>query len=54
MTLESGDGAGYTSSFELVVSGLPADTAERLLTQASALCPFTKALDGRGLTVRVA
>lgn len=54
VTLESGDGVGYTSSFELVVSGLPADSAERLLAQASALCPFTKALDGRGLTVRAA
>lgn len=54
VTLESGDGAGYTSSFELVVSGLPADTADRMLEQAATLCPFTKALAGDRLTLRTA
>lgn len=52
VTLESGDGVGYTSSFALVVTGLPADSADRMLEQAAALCPFTKALEGARLTLR--
>ncbi len=43
--------AGYTADFTLVVTGLPADSAERVLTQAKQLCPFTKALAGAGITV---
>ncbi len=54
VTLESGDGSGYTSSFVLEVTGLPADTADRVLEQAAALCPFTKALAGERLTLRTA
>lgn len=54
VTLQSGDGAGYTARFELVVSGLGGDQGEQLLEQAQALCPFTKALDADRLTVRLA
>ena len=54
VTLQSGDGAGYTARFELVVSGLGGDQGEQLLDQAKALCPFTKALDADRLTVRLA
>jgi len=54
VTSQSGDGAGYTARFELVVSGLGGDQGEQLLEQAQALCPFTKALDADRLTVRLA
>lgn len=54
VTLQSGDGAGYSARFELVVSGLDGDQGEQLLEQAKALCPFTKALDADRLTVRLA
>ena len=52
VTLKSEEETGYTSAFELVVSGLPGDVAERVLEQATAICPFTKALAGPALTVR--
>jgi organic hydroperoxide reductase OsmC/OhrA len=54
VTLESGDGAGYSARFELVVSGLDTEHGEELLQQAQVLCPFTKALDAERLTVRMA
>ena len=51
VTLESGEGSGYVSAFELALTGLDGDVAERVLEQATQICPFTKALDGRRLTV---
>jgi lipoyl-dependent peroxiredoxin len=53
VTLRSDEEAGYTSGFELVVSGLPDEAAQRVLDQARQICPFTKALAGAGLTVRL-
>lgn len=52
VTLETGDGAGYTVRFELVVSGLDVPDDDQLLQQAEALCPFTKAIGPERLTVR--
>ncbi len=52
--LTTGEDAGYTSHFLLEVSGLPDDVAERVLEQAQQICPFTKALEGADLTVRLA
>ncbi len=54
VTLQSGEGAGYSAQFELVVSGLDGDDGAQLLEQAKVLCPFTKALDPDRLTVRLA
>ena len=54
VALESGDGAGYSARFELVVSGLDVEHGDELLEQAKVLCPFTKALDADRLTVRLA
>ena len=54
VTLRTGEGVGYTAAFDLTVSGLDGEHADDLLTQASALCPFTTALEGRGLTVSLA
>ena len=51
VVLKSDEEAGYTADFALTVSGLPAETAERVLTQAKQLCPFTKALAPAGITV---
>lgn len=53
VTLESADEGGYSAAFELVVSGLDGNSGEQVLQQAQVLCPFTKALDGPGLTVRL-
>ena len=53
-TLKSEEEAGYTATFALVVSGLPTDSAERVLEQAKAFCPFTKALTPAGMTVTLA
>ena len=53
VALKSDEEAGYSSSFELVVSGLPSEVAERVLEQAQQFCPFTKALAGADLTVRL-
>jgi len=51
VTLRTGDGVGYSASFDLQVSGLSGDHADDVLKQALALCPFTAALEGRSLTV---
>ena len=53
VTLKSDEEAGYTSDFEIVLSGIEGDAAERVLTQAQQVCPFTKALAGADLTVRL-
>ena len=53
VALKSDEEAGYTSSFELVVTGLPGEVAERVLEQGQQYCPFTKALAGADLTVRL-
>ena len=53
VALKSEEEAGYTASFALVVTGLPGDVAERVLTQAQQLCPFTKALGPAGITVEL-
>ncbi len=52
--LKTEEEAGYTSSFTLTVSGLDADSAERVVEQAKAICPFTKALTPAGLSVTLA
>jgi osmotically inducible protein OsmC len=54
VTLNSGEGGGYTAVFDLVVSGLDGTQGAQMLEQAKALCPFTKALDSERLTVRLA
>lgn len=51
VTLRSGDGGGYTATYELVVHGLDGDESEHVLTEAKALCPFTKSLAGDALTI---
>lgn len=53
-TLKTEEEAGYTAAFALVVSGLAQDTAQRVLDQAKAFCPFTKALTPAGITVTLA
>ncbi|SDQ34315.1 OsmC family protein [Quadrisphaera sp. DSM 44207] len=53
VTLQADEGGGYSSDFELVLSGLSGDDAERVLTQAKQFCPFTKALAGAGIQVRL-
>ena len=53
-TLKSEEEPGYTAAFALVVSGLPGEAAERVLEQAKAFCPFTKALTPAGMTVTLA
>ena len=53
VALKSEEEAGYTATFALVVTGLPGDVAERVLTQAQQLCPFTKALGPAGITVEL-
>lgn len=54
VTLKTEEEAGYTAAFALEVSGLDAESAERVLQQAKALCPFTKALTPAGITVTLA
>lgn len=53
VALRSDPEGGYVADFALSVSGLPGDVAERVLTQAKAFCPFTKALTPAGLTVEL-
>lgn len=54
--LASADGPGYSSSFALAVSlpGLDGAAAQRVLDEATSLCPFTSALADRNLTVELA
>jgi lipoyl-dependent peroxiredoxin len=54
--LASADGPGYTSTFALSVSlpGLDGAAAQRVLDEATSLCPFTSALADRNLTVELA
>lgn len=54
VTLQAAEGGGYSASFDLAVTGLDASVADRVLQQATQFCPFTKAPDGRDLTVRTA
>ncbi len=54
VTLKTEEEAGYTASFALAVSGLAGDSAERVVEQAKALCPFTKALEPAGISVTLA
>jgi osmotically inducible protein OsmC len=53
VTLKSDEEAGYTSGFEIVVTGLEGDAAQRIVTQAEQICPFTKALAPAGISVRL-
>ncbi|TXR52678.1 OsmC family protein [Quadrisphaera setariae] len=54
VVLTTAEEAGYTSHITLEVSGLADDVAERVLEQAQQICPFTKALAGSDLTVKLA
>lgn len=55
VTLASASGQpGYTASFALTVSGLAGDEGRSVFEAAQAICPFTKALAGAGLTVELA
>jgi organic hydroperoxide reductase OsmC/OhrA len=53
VALRSDPEGGYVADFSLQVSGLPGEVAERVLTQAKAFCPFTKALAPAGITVEL-
>lgn len=51
VTLSGAAGSGFSAAFDLVVTGLEGEHADDVLQQATSICPFTTALDGRSLTV---
>ena len=53
VTLRTGEEAGYTAAYELVVHGPDDADGAHVLDEAKALCPFAKALEGDRLTISV-